>query len=359
VTDHRARRGVLTWWDSFVRLALHTGRSSWTLDASIQMIHFSPFVAEYGTMVKAKKDDPQIAIGDPVWVWTGIHEDLGTVVEMGCELDRGKDGIRVKFNVSASGGIFPPTHVRPQIDTGKRASRSTTTVATTARQMVSPSAKVDQPDVSGKRTGAAPKPATTKRLRTAYKEKPSMLEDTNEAPKTSSPHFKRKSSELDDDDDDDEAKLDAKMVKKGVLKVEPKIHARRNITVPKEDDNEKKSKPQKTKQVKIKSSARKESSNETKPKKSQVKATKVSKMIIAVNSDGSENDAANDDVEPVAIDDAEDMPFMVEYSATGRATCRRCDTVVQKGAIRVSHVPLFRGKVSSSFTALLYISLLL
>jgi hypothetical protein len=352
-------------------------------------------------MGKAKKVGPKVAIGDPVWVWTGIHEDLGTVVEIGCELDHGKDGIRVKFNVSASGGIFPPTDVRPQIDTGKRASRSTATVATPARQMVSPSPKADQPGVSGKRTRAAPKPAATKRLRTASKEKPLILEDTKEAPKTSSPHFKIKALELDDDDDEaatalaeaeNGTKLDAKMVlnraralQKVVLKSEPKIHAKRKISVPKEDDNEnkskselkkqvkgkpgnedddeKKSKPRLTKQVKRKPAARKENDNETKPKKSQSKPTKVSKTIIAVDSDASENDAdfddaANNDDDSVANDDAEDMPFMVEYSATGRATCRRCDTLVQKGEVRVSHVPLFRGKVSSSFTLLLYISLI-
>ena len=36
--------------------------------------------------------------------------------------------------------------------------------------------------------------------------------------------------------------------------------------------------------------------------------------------------------------------YRVEYSKTGRATCRRCDMRIEKGAVRVGHRPLFRGK---------------
>jgi hypothetical protein len=41
----------------------------------------------------------------------------------------------------------------------------------------------------------------------------------------------------------------------------------------------------------------------------------------------------------------DDRPFQVEYATSGRATCKRCDELVAKGTLRVSHVPLFRGKV--------------
>lgn len=37
-------------------------------------------------------------------------------------------------------------------------------------------------------------------------------------------------------------------------------------------------------------------------------------------------------------------PFIVEYSKTGRATCRTCDERISKGELRVGHTPLFRGK---------------
>ena len=38
------------------------------------------------------------------------------------------------------------------------------------------------------------------------------------------------------------------------------------------------------------------------------------------------------------------LPWIVEYSKTGRATCRSCDEKILKGDVRVGHTPLFRGK---------------
>lgn len=43
-------------------------------------------------------------------------------------------------------------------------------------------------------------------------------------------------------------------------------------------------------------------------------------------------------------DDEKDRPFRVEYATTGRATCKTCDQRILKGAIRIGHRPLFRGK---------------
>lgn len=43
-------------------------------------------------------------------------------------------------------------------------------------------------------------------------------------------------------------------------------------------------------------------------------------------------------------DDEKDMPFRVEYASTGRSTCRSCDNRIDKGVMRVSSRPLFRGK---------------
>jgi len=37
-------------------------------------------------------------------------------------------------------------------------------------------------------------------------------------------------------------------------------------------------------------------------------------------------------------------PFMIEYAATGRSTCKRCDIKIKKDEVRVGHRPLFRGK---------------
>jgi hypothetical protein len=37
-------------------------------------------------------------------------------------------------------------------------------------------------------------------------------------------------------------------------------------------------------------------------------------------------------------------PWTVEYSKTGRATCRTCDERILRGEVRVGHAPPFRGK---------------
>lgn len=58
-----------------------------------------------------------------------------------------------------------------------------------------------------------------------------------------------------------------------------------------------------------------------------------------VSESESNNDPVNDDVV-----DGEEKFFTAEYSPSSRATCRRCDEVISKGALRISHVPLFRGK---------------
>ena len=66
---------------------------------------------------------------------------------------------------------------------------------------------------------------------------------------------------------------------------------------------------------------------------------KSNKEVIAIHRD--DDDDNNDDN---GDDDDDDKPYKAEYSTTGRATCRRCDSLITKGTLRVSHVPLFRGK---------------
>ncbi len=71
-------------------------------------------------------------------------------------------------------------------------------------------------------------------------------------------------------------------------------------------------------------------------------------LIVHPDSDSSdmeeENASEDEDIEQVNQVDPEEKFFTVEYSPSGRATCRRCDEVIARNAIRVSHVPLFRGK---------------
>ena len=52
----------------------------------------------------------------------------------------------------------------------------------------------------------------------------------------------------------------------------------------------------------------------------------------------------DDDDDDDNDEDEDDRPFTVEYASSSRSTCRRCDAVIAKGALRISHVPLFRGK---------------
>lgn len=78
-----------------------------------------------------------------------------------------------------------------------------------------------------------------------------------------------------------------------------------------------------------------------------------SKMIVmqvegsssSIEESGSEGEVSVSSHDSSEEESDDDRPFQVEYSTTGRATCRRCDEVIPKGSLRVSHVPLFRGKV--------------
>mmetsp|Transcript_21216 Transcript_21216/g.61748 ORF Transcript_21216/g.61748 Transcript_21216/m.61748 type:complete len:1336 (-) Transcript_21216:330-4337(-) len=77
--------------------------------------------------------------------------------------------------------------------------------------------------------------------------------------------------------------------------------------------------------------------------------TKGHKKVPAKTSVKSGTAAASNASDPVAGKPdgggGLDQPgFTVEYSKTGRATCRRCDKRIEKGQIRIGHTPLFRGK---------------
>ncbi|CAB9496901.1 regulator of chromatin subfamily A member 3-like 1 [Seminavis robusta] len=75
-------------------------------------------------------------------------------------------------------------------------------------------------------------------------------------------------------------------------------------------------------------------------------ATKVEVSLAQIDNDGYDS-AEDDDYDPAKpgsdVDD-EDRPYLADYAPSGRATCRRCDETIAKGELRLSHVPLFRGK---------------
>jgi len=56
------------------------------------------------------------------------------------------------------------------------------------------------------------------------------------------------------------------------------------------------------------------------------------------------SDQSNDNDDDNNDSAQEDRPFYIDYAPSSRSTCRRCDAVIDKGTLRVSHQPLFRGK---------------
>lgn len=58
------------------------------------------------------------------------------------------------------------------------------------------------------------------------------------------------------------------------------------------------------------------------------------------NNNNNNNEASEEEDD----DDDNDRPFTIDYSPSARSTCRRCDECIGKGSLRISHVPLFRGK---------------
>jgi len=81
---------------------------------------------------------------------------------------------------------------------------------------------------------------------------------------------------------------------------------------------------------------------------STAKKTQKTKQGAAQPKKDSHNDANSDDdmlrASGTDSDDLKDMPYRVEYSATGRAACRGCDGRIANGILRVAERPLFRGK---------------
>jgi hypothetical protein len=87
---------------------------------------------------------------------------------------------------------------------------------------------------------------------------------------------------------------------------------------------------------------------EAKPIKAKVaKSKKVQQpsILCVPCNDESESDPESDGQDLQGVDDAaDDRPFQVDYASSQRSTCRRCNESILKGSVRISNVPLFRGK---------------
>jgi hypothetical protein len=77
-------------------------------------------------------------------------------------------------------------------------------------------------------------------------------------------------------------------------------------------------------------------------------AAPAAKRKSAKSNDGDDNNNNNSSrllmASETDSDDEKDRPFRVEYATSGRSACRCCDDQIQKGVLRVSSCPLFRGK---------------
>ena len=355
-----------------------------------------------------KKPNASIKVRDLVWVRPGLgpHEETGKVLEVDCEYDVGnedddgeevvtkRDGIRCVLDVSNHKAIFPPTSVRSFEDNQTGVSgRKKRTRSAKATKTTPPASQTKR---TQRQRTVTPSPATPSKT-TANESK---------STETRSPYFKDAEEEKEEEEegsdfvvedsdnpppDVDLAKVDAEpkgakaktrtysaTKKKGratvlfnqsresgdmapatvadkesakrrkITKLRAKSvvsgRAAKRPTEPTEgisdedddDDDELLSTLKKVHKKVSKASAKTSSRAATKGPK-----TKVFKKATEVAMEGSSSSSDYDD------DDDRYRAFNVSYSPTGRATCRTCDKKIPKGCIRISHVPLFRGKVRS------------
>ena len=324
---------------------------------------------------KAAADISEILVGDIILAshagqWDADDLEPAQVLQLGCEYtadddETHNDGMLVKFQVSNTRVIVPgPSSVRRPEEVENTASNSSgrrsrsssrtsraqttaspkatettkTTVKNTNRGLVTPSPSLGtaaaaasssgddeegagmdkEPPKKRGRSVETTEKTPTKKKRGASKTKGGRKEEDNEASRVESPYFAKAKKPTDDDDecDDDEMLEELKTAESKAAK-KRKAPAKKKAAGKDDKDAEAKKKP-------TKAAAKKKAA----PKKK-------GKVVVVVDSD---SDDDNDD------DDPDDKPFKAEYAATGRATCRRCDTLIGKGELRISHVPLFRGK---------------
>jgi hypothetical protein len=233
------------------------------------------------------------SVGDLVWVRTSsTEEELATVLNVDCEFDEdntvdapriSRNGILVEFNATQYQTVQDQNCLRPYTASPDKTRRQ--------RQIITPSPTELIVDFEDKKTRA-------KRKRTTTEEKhPAKKQNGGSQEVTESPNFAKKA-------------------------------ARKKPVADREDKKPPNKKEMQDKSIAVQGSA---------PDRN-FKVENVSTL----DSEGDSSDSGYSSGEET--DD--DRPFKVDYASTGRATCKRCDELIAKGTLRVSHVPLFRGKVS-------------
>jgi len=264
-------------------------------------------------------------------VSNGVKE-VGTVLEVNCpwtddERVERTDGILVKTTVSRDRRIYDPTKIErwnaeksdEPNERKTRVTRSRGAVLVSGSCGATTSTTTPPGSVAVLRSIVTPSPISATVLSSTTTE----AADEDEEKDNKKPPAKRKLAPT---------KVSARSAQK---KSAPSVPRVKNRASKKGDDADQKAQASSVVVV-------------GKPKKKIVPAVLIRRIDSSSTDDDEDNNDRNEgqDNENNSDhdDDDNDKSFTVEYASSGRATCRRCDEVITKGSVRVSHVPLFRGK---------------
>ena len=295
-----------------------------------------------------------------VWVTVGnAHEEPATVLRVGCDFDfyppstndsdqenavARKDGVLVQLHVSRIKAIHAPEQLRllnhDADQSTSRPSRRRTTKTTKAAPL--PSSSPTAESTSGRRSSrvrVTPSPVTPSESEASVKR---GGKTDKGGPKSRLGTGK--------DTAKSQAKKAAKQSAQG--STSPYFEPEELVCLPvnSESDTSPKGASKGAKRaaksdVASTEAAAKGTKRAAKPKAAAASKAKKPRVLIVkqVNSSSSSSSSSSESGSD-SSDDEDDRPFTVEYSPSSRSTCRRCDQVIEKNAVRVSHVPLFRGK---------------
>jgi SNF2-related domain/Poly(ADP-ribose) polymerase and DNA-Ligase Zn-finger region len=345
----------------------------------------TPLSSSSSSSHKDEANDAMIAVkkGDVVWVLSGNqHEEPATVVETGCcrpseesnsssnscssdsdddeddkeeqeekeEVVVKKDGILVRFHVSNIKKVFAPDKVRPFAETACTAapsSSSSSAAATTTarpppirrstrnRSVVTPSPNAEKAAIiimaTAEEKGEDDSPSSDimQEEEEEEKKKPPVKRKQASVASSSSAKKEKEQHEEDDDDDDKEDDDDSPKSSSSSSPYFPKNTRRPTAAFAAAASRKK------NKETTIIINSDNDSVMYCLPVGRPLPAAAAAAAAARNDSSASEDDEEEEN---------EDLPYIVEYSPTGRATCRRCDQVIAKGDVRISHQPVFRGK---------------
>ena len=306
-----------------------------------------------------------VNVGDNVWVKCGINGDYE---ELAVVQKATKKKIAVKYIVSGITGETDREHIRPMEDStmvtdvmrngeaaGRRVRRSTRNSSTPANVTPTPT-EIDSDTKSAEGITVAKAKGGKKRKEAAITATAETANKKKKAKgKVESPFFSKiveKEAEKKSpyfDGTESAAKTKGKSESSGKKKGTAK-KGRKLIMASSDDDVEMKAatkKPAAQKKaavakndddVEMKAAAKKPAAQ----KKPAAKKRKTSSVPLDDPSSGMCQPCGNVPDGNGGLN--KPAPYIVEYSKTGRATCRTCDDRIAKGELRVGHTPLFRGK---------------